>query len=157
MKNTTMAPLILVALVIFPLSSLAGARIAIDDTKWASLGVGIRTSYRTTEDGAASGTAWSHDFNVDNARIYINGQVHEYIKFEFNTDCVFCGTDDGSFELLDAIVKIELNQYFNVWAGRLIVPGERQEMNGPFYSSTYDPYQTPFVSSDFSTTHGSVL
>jgi len=148
--------LMLVALVISPVAAHAGAKIAIDETKWVSVGAGIRTSFRSTEDGAPSGNNWSNDFDLNNARLYINGQIHEYLKFEFNTECVFCGNGNGneSYALLDAIVKVELNQYFNVWAGRLIVPGERQEMNGPFYSSTFDAYQTPFVSSDYSLNYG---
>ena len=31
---------------------------------------------------------------------------------------------------------------------------ERQELNGPFYSTTYDAFKTPFVSSDFSVDFG---
>lgn len=147
--------LVLAASVAATTPAFAGAKISIDDTKWISVGAGIRTSFRTTEDAAPSSSDWSNDFDLNNARLYLNGQVHEYVKFEFNTECVFCGNSDReSYALLDAIVKVELNQYFNVWAGRLIVPGERQEMNGPYYSSTFDPYQTPFVSSDFSTKHG---
>ncbi|MDP6977660.1 MAG: hypothetical protein QF570_03540 [Myxococcota bacterium] len=155
MKCSTTALLMLAALVVCPLPALAGGKIVIDDTKWISVGAGIRTSFKATEDGADSASDLSNDFRIDNARLYINGQIHEYIKFEFNTDCVFCGNSNlESFALLDAIAKVELNQYLNLWAGRLIVPGERQEMNGPFYSSTFDAYQTPFVSSDFSTNYG---
>ena len=147
--------LVLVVSVATTTPAFAGAKISIDDTKWISVGAGIRTSFRATEDAAPSGSDWSNDFDLNNARLYVNGQVHKYLKFEFNTECVFCGNNSlESYALLDAIVKVELNQYFNVWAGRLIVPGERQEMNGPFYSSTFDPYQTPFVSSDFSVNHG---
>jgi len=110
--------LMLVALVISPVAAHAGAKIAIDETKWVSVGAGIRTSFRSTEDGAPSGNNWSNDFDLNNARLYINGQIHEYLKFEFNTECVFCGNGNGneSYALLDAIVKVELNQYFNVWA-----------------------------------------
>ncbi len=134
----------------------AGGKIAIDETKWVSIGAGGRTSVSFKEDQAPSGTSWSNDFNFDNARIYINGQIHEYVKFEFNTECVFCGDSAlGEFALLDGIAKIELNQYFNIWGGRLLVPAERRELNGPFYSNTYDAYKTPFFSSDFSTTFGS--
>ena len=132
----------------------AGGKISIDDTKWISLGLGGRVSVSSIEDAAPSGNKWSKDFNLDNARIYINGQVHEKIKFEFNTECVFgCGTG-GDFVLLDAIAKFELNPYINIWAGRLLVPAERQELNGPFYSSTHDAYKTPFYSSDFSGNFG---
>lgn len=133
----------------------AGGKIAIDETKWISLGVGLRASFAAKQDAAPSGNDWSKDFNLDNARIYLNGQVHKYFKFEINTDCVFCGNSDlERFALLDAIAKIEIRPWFNIWGGRLLVPAERQELNGPFYSSTYDPYKTPFFPSDFSTEFG---
>ena len=156
MTRVSVTFLILVAFVASSVPAFAGGKISIDDTKWISVGAGIRTSLRMTEDASPSGNDWSNDFDLNNARLYVNGQVHKYLKFEFNTECVFCGnSEDESYALLDAIVKVEVNQYFNVWAGRLIVPGERQEMNGPYYSSTFDAYQTPFVSSDFSVNHGS--
>ena len=56
--------------------------------------------------------------------------------------------------VLDEIAKIDINPHFNIWAGRILVPAERQELNGPFYSSTYDAYKTPFYSSDFSVDFG---
>lgn len=155
MNRLLAALLVLAAFSVSPAPALAGGKISLDETKWVSIGAGLRTSFRATEDAAPSGSDWSNDFDLNNARLYINGQVHEYLKFEFNTECVFCGNSSlESYALLDAIVKVELNQYLNLWAGRLIVPGERQEMNGPYYSSTFDPYQTPFVSSDFSVNYG---
>lgn len=133
----------------------AGGKIAIDDTKWISIGAGARGSYATREDLAPNGDDWSDDFNLDFARIYINGQIHEYIKFELNTECIFCGNSAlERFHLLDAIAKFEYSPQINVWAGRLLVPAERQELNGPFYSTTYDAYRTPFIPADFSTTFG---
>lgn len=136
-------------------SAHAGGKIAIDDTKWISIGIGGRASYSTMEDASPSGNDWTNDFNIDNARIYISGQAHKYFKFELNTDCIFCNNSSlREFHLLDAIAKIEINPYFNIWAGRLLVPAERQELNGPFYSSTYDAYKTPFYPSDFSVKFG---
>jgi hypothetical protein len=132
----------------------AGGKIAIDDTKWISIGAGARGSFTAMEDNAPNGD-WGTDFNADNARIYINGQIHQYIKFELNTECVFCGNSAlEEFVLLDAIAKFEINPMFNIWAGRLLAPAERQELNGPFYATTYDAFKTPFVSSDFSVDFG---
>ena len=92
----------------------AGGKIAIDDTKWISIGVGARGSFTAMEDNAPNGD-WGKDFNADNARIYVNGQIHKYVKFELNTECVFCGNSAlEEFVLLDAIAKFELNPYFNV-------------------------------------------
>ena len=132
----------------------AGAKIAIDDTKWISIGAAARGSFTAMEDNARNGD-WGTDFNADNARSYVNGQLHQYIKFELNTECVFCGGPGERYHLLDAIAKFELNPYFNVWAERLLVPAERQKLNGPYYSTTYDAYKTPFQTSDFSGSCGS--
>lgn len=133
----------------------AGGKIAIDDTKWISLGAGARADFSTVEDAAPNGDEWSSDFNANSARIYVNGQLHEMIKFELNTECVFCGNSAlEEFVLLDAIAKFEFSPQFNIWAGRLLVPAERQELNGPYYSTTYDAYKTPFYPSDFSVDFG---
>lgn len=140
------------AAVTFAPASHAGATFKIDDTKWISIGAGLRTSFRATEGGANSGD-WSNDFNLDNIRLYFNAQLHEYIKIEFNTDCQTCG-NGGELRVLDAIGKFEIDPMFNVWVGRMLVPAERREMNGPFYSSTYNTFSqgTPFEPSDFNLT-----
>ena len=81
--------------------ALAGAKLEIDETKWVSIGAGIRTHAKWTEDGAPSGEDDGWDFDVENMRLYMAGQVHEYIKFTFNTDEIF---GDGPVDVLDAIV-----------------------------------------------------
>lgn len=153
-RNVATAASIIVAL-LGSSEAYAGAKITIDDSKWISLGIGAKGSYSTMQNSAPNGSDWSHDFNLDNARIYLNGQIHEYVKFEVNTECVFCGNSGlEEFVVLDAVVKIEINPYFNIWGGRLLVPAERQEMNGPFYSSTYDAFKTPFFPADASVDFG---
>ena len=150
------AALIAGGLMMSAASVQAGGKIAIDDTKWISIGAGARASFSTIEDSAPNSDDWSSDFNADSARIYINGQITNIIKFEVNTECVFCGNSAlEEFVLLDAIAKFEFSPAFNIWAGRLLVPAERQELNGPYYSTTYDAYKTPFYSSDFSVDFGS--
>ena len=127
----------------------AGATFKIDDTKWLSVGAGLRTSFRSVE-GAANGGKWTNDFNLDNIRLYLNAQLHKYIKLEFNTDCQTCG-DGGQMRILDAIGKLEVIPEFNLWVGRMLVPAERRELNGPFYSAIYNIFSsgTPFESADF--------
>ena len=137
-------------------SANAGGKIAIDDTKWISIGAAARTSFAIVEDAAPNGDDWSSDFNLDSARIYVNGQIHKNIKFELNTECVFCGNSAlEELAVLDAIAKFEFSPALNVWAGRMLVPAERQELNGPYYSTTYDAFKTPFYPSDFSVEFGS--
>jgi len=135
----------------------AGATFKIDDTKWVSVGAGLRTSFRAQESGAgANGEKWNNDFNLDNIRLYINGQIHKYLKVEFNTDCQTCG-NGGEVRVLDAIGKFEVTPYANLWVGRMLVPAERREMNGPFYSAVYNIFSsgTPFEPADYNLTIGS--
>lgn len=132
----------------------AGATFKIDDTKWVSIGAGLRTSFQAAESGAgASANKWSNDFNLDNIRLYVNGQIHKYLKVEFNTDCQTC-SNGGEVRVLDAIGKIEYAPMVNLWVGRMLVPAERREMNGPFYSAIYNIFSsgTPFEPADYNLT-----
>ncbi len=33
----------------------------------------------------------------------------------------------------------------NLWVGRLLVTGARDELNGPFYAATYESFKTPLT------------
>ena len=132
----------------------AGATFKIDDTKWVSVGAGLRSSFSAQENAAGlSGNQWNNNFNLDNIRLYINGQIHKYLKVEFNTDCQTCG-NGGEVRVLDAIGKFEIDPMYNLWVGRMLVPAERREMNGPFYSSIYNTFGggTPFEPADYNLT-----
>lgn len=140
-------------------STYAAGTIKADDDKWISLGMGTRTSFNMVEDGSASGSQYSNAFGVNNARIYINGKIHKYVGFEFNTECFFCtatgnasagSANNSNVGMLDAIGKFEINELVNIWFGRMLVPTERGELNGPFYHAVFDGFRTPFNQSDFS-------
>jgi hypothetical protein len=152
---------VLLAGILWSAHANAGATFNIGDDKSLSIGIGARGSFTSQEDGTgakspdAKNTKFSNDFSLDNARIYLSGQVNKYVKLELNTECVFCGGGSERFAVLDAIAKIELSPYFNIWGGRLLVPSDRAEMDGPFYANVYEGFKTPFYSSDFSTNFGS--
>lgn len=133
-------------------SALAGATIKMDDTKWLSIGAGARSSFTAQDNGAgADSNKWSTSFGLDNVRLYVNGQVHENIKFEFNTECNNCSSNAaGQSEIfvLDAIAKFEFTDMVNLWVGRLLVPSDRAELDGPFYQNTYEFNRTPFFPND---------
>lgn len=139
-------------------SAYAGGTIKADEDKWISIGMGIRASFNAQENGSPDGSSYSKDFKLDNARIYINGQLHKYIKFTFNTECFNCNVNGGNSDfggnsqigMLDAIAKFEYREAFNVWAGRTLLPTERGELNGPYYHQTFNGFRTPFNSADFS-------
>lgn len=131
------------ALTILCGSSVAGAKIKIDDDSWISLGAGLRTSISMVDNAAPNGSSRSNDFNMESARLYISGQASKEVKFYFGTDKMW-----GEYGVLDAIVQYEPSERFNVWMGRLLTPADRIEMNGPFYSLTWGQYTVPLFPSD---------
>lgn len=143
-------------------NAYAGGTIKADDDKFISVGMGIRSSFNMVEDGSASGGQYSNSFGVNNARIYINGGIHKYVKFAFNTECFNCYIGSGgnafgdrsNIGLLDAIGQFEFNELVNFWVGRTLVPTERGELNGPFYHAVFDGFRTPFNQADFSGNFG---
>lgn len=149
--RTALLPAAMAALTIaYTPASEAGATFKIDDTKWISIGLGLKTSFQASEDTAGrNNNKWSTDFRLDNLRLYVNGQIHKYIKFTFNTECANC-FDGGDMRVLDAIAQFEYDDYINLWMGRQLVPEGRIEMNGPFYSATFEPFKMPFEASDSS-------
>ena len=147
---------VLLAGMLWSANAYAGATLKFGDDQSISIGLGLRGSFSAQEDGAGShNNQWSKNFNLDNARIYLSGQIYPWLKAELNTECVFCGGSNESFAVLDGIVKIEPSPYFNIWGGRVLVPADRVEMDGPFYGNVYQNFKTPFYSADFSTHFGS--
>ena len=124
--------------------AFAGAKMELDDTRWISIGAGMRTEFKSVEDGAENGKDNSNDFSVASTRIYVSGQLHEYIKFTFNTEKL----DDESVKVLDAIAQFEFSPGFNVWMGKMLTPADRIEMNGPYYALSWNQYTQPLYPSD---------
>jgi len=121
--------------------------------------MGLRTSFNAVENASPNRQEYSNDFNIDNARIYVNGKLHKWIGFEFNTECFGCSgmrsTIPGNYNnggsgigLLDAIGKFELHESFNIWVGRMLLPSERGMLNNAFYQATYDGNRTPAFPAD---------
>lgn len=122
---------------------------------WLKAGAGVKMSYNTVEGKAPKGTLgrgrWNNDFNLNNVRLYFNGQASKYIGMEVNTDLTnaqWPNLPDQPFEqggvmrILDAIAKFQLSEHLNIWAGRMIVPNDRSDLSGPFYINAFE---FPFV------------
>lgn len=123
--------------------AVAGKKLMIDDTRWLSVGAGLRAAFTSAEDAAPNGTDDSKNFDVQSIRLYLAGQVHENIRFTFNTEEI-----DGDIDVLDAIAQFEFSPGFNVWAGRMLTPADRIEMNGPYYALSWNQYTQPLYPSD---------
>lgn len=146
MKSSCRAVPALAALLVVMQSPVhAGGTIKIDDTKWVSIGAGLRASFVSEEDAAPNGTDRSNDFMINSARIYINGQVHKNVQFELNTECddadgdgCFNGGSGDDVRVLDAVAKFEFSELFNLWMGRFLPPSDRSNLSGPYYLNAWN-------------------
>lgn len=143
-KNTIYRSALLGSLLIASCTQVwAGGKIKIDDTRWISVGAGLRTSIASATDAAPDGSSSASNFNLESARLYISGQATEQFKFYFGTEKMF-----GEYGVLDAIIQYEPSEKFNVWMGRMLTPADRIEMNGPFYGLSWGQYSVPLYPSD---------
>ena len=129
-------------------SAYAGVELKISDDASVNLGVGLRTSYTSTERGAPNGTSRSSDFNLDNVRLYMSGQYGKVIKVTFNTER-FGGpgaAGGDNVRVMDAIAQFEFMPEFNLWMGRMLPPSDRANLYGPFFAL---PWSYPGVASNY--------
>jgi hypothetical protein len=101
--------------------------------RWVSVGGGLKTSFRANETGSSTGT-YNQNFMMDSIRVYINSEFHKDFAIEVNTE--FDGSAD--INLLDAVVKYQPNEKFNIWMGRHLTPSDRSNLDGPYFLSSYD-------------------
>lgn len=113
--------------------ALAGATIKIGEEQSISVGMGLRASVTQDSDGAPDGGD-AFDANLDSVRLYLKGQITDKIGATFNTEYV---GSTGEIKVLDAFVRLEFNEHFNVWAGQLLPPSDRANLDGPYYLNSY--------------------
>lgn len=123
-------------------TSFAAAKIDISENSFLTVGAGVRTQLNFADDGAPDGSS-SFDADVPSVRLYFGGQLNDTVKFTVNTERV-----DGNIDILDAIVQLEFSDLFNVWAGLMLTPADRIELNGPYYGLTWNQYTQPLFASD---------
>lgn len=141
---------------------LCCGEVHLDKNKTFKVGIGIRTSFNSIEDGSPNGDRWSNDVDLDNLRLYFSGEAWDYLAFELNTDINNAqGFEDtvqtlgggllgdtnvfeeaGEVRILDAVIKFNFSDCFNVWIGRFLPPSDRSNLDGPFYLNVWE---FPFV------------
>ncbi|MDE3010190.1 MAG: porin [Pseudomonadota bacterium] len=126
--------LLIASSVLLSLAAQAGTTLPFGDGESISLGLGLRSSFASQSNGAPNGTDRSSDFNLDNLRLYIDASLGQGISATFNTD----RRSDGSIQVIDGFGEISFAPGLNVRMGRLLPPGDRQNMDGPFYQLAYD-------------------
>lgn len=148
MKNVLVCPKlklnVIGALVLgglFSGNTLAGATISFGEDKFVHVGFGLRAAYTSAENGAADGKSRANDLDAYSARVYTNAQLNKYIKGTLNFEGVHGaesttrGTE--SFEIYEAIAQFEFMPEFNIWAGRMLTPSDRSNLDGPFFLSSW--------------------
>lgn len=99
----------------------------------------MRASYVYNEDAIDE-----HDFTLNSARIFVNGQFTKVVGFTFNTEIeVDPNGDINDLRMMDAILRLEFSDAFNIYGGRMLAPSDRANLDGPYYLGTWD---YPFVS-----------
>ena len=107
-RSLSIASALLLLCVGLPTLTIAGAKIKVDDTRWFSIGLGFRSSFVVTEDGAPNGQNSSSGVNFTNMRLYTAAKVHENVTLEFNTELSDGNSTaseftDQSIRVLDAV------------------------------------------------------
>ncbi|MEI9891733.1 MAG: hypothetical protein WDN45_15765 [Caulobacteraceae bacterium] len=64
----------------------------------------------------------------------MNGQLNKTIGATFNTE----RDGDGNIVVLDGYARFEFKDEFNIWAGRMLPPTDRSNLDGPYYLSSYN-------------------
>ena len=141
-RSLSIASALLLLCVGLPTLAIAGAKIKVDDTRWFSIGLGFRSSFAVTEDGAPNGQDSSSGVSFTNIRLYTAAKVHENVTLEFNTELSDGNSTaslntDQSIRVLDAVAKFSFKG-FDLWAGRFLPPSDRSNLDGPFYLNNYD-------------------
>jgi len=109
----------------------AGETWKFGDETSLTVGAGIRFIYRDV-DG-------EDDADVESVRLYTSGQLTKIIGFTFNADVGRDAQGDiDSLRAYDAIARFEFNDYFNVWAGRMVMPLDRANLAGQYYMGIWD-------------------
>ena len=114
---------------LLPGSAQAGGTINIGPDQSVSVGFGLRSSFTSAEKGAPDGSSRSEDFSLDNIRLYMGASLNKTIKATFNTE----KTADNKVQVIDGIAQFEPMPEFNVWAGRMLPPSDRSNLDGPYY------------------------
>ena len=76
--------------------------------------------------------------------VSLSGTVSVTPKLKFTLAGQYTGTGQGpgdnQVDLQLAIARLELSDQFNLWAGRFFTPGDRVNLDGPFFTNDLTPF-----------------
>jgi len=112
----------------------AGATIPFGDGQSITIGMGVRGSLTEANHAAPDGGN-DYNANLDSIRLYMGGKLNDHIGATFNTEY---SDATGDIKVLDAYLQFNFNEHVNIWAGQLLPPSDRSNLDGPYYLSTYN-------------------
>ena len=99
----------------------------------SSLTLGMWTSGAYTNTEQAGGVHHS-DLSLYSFRIITVAQITKQVSLMTN----FARLEGESMRLLDLMAQIELTEGVNIAFGRLLVPGDRAQMAGPYFANVWE-------------------
>jgi hypothetical protein len=123
--------------------------------RWCNIGAGFRGSFNSETEGAPAsisngfGKGGGNFFQIDNMQLYFNAQITKVVGVTAATE--MSDATANQVRLLDGIVRLEFNDYVNLWVGRFRGPQDRSTIDGPFFNNAWD---LPFVSSYYNIFEG---
>jgi len=131
-------------------AAYGAAELKLSDDASVTVGLGLRTSYTSTENGAPNGSSYSNNFAVENARLYTTGSYGKMFKVTMNFNASGnTGSTNGagdSLRLIDGIARAEFMPEFNIWMGRMLPPSDRANLYGPFFTAAW---AFPFIAQNY--------
>lgn len=98
-----------------------------------SVDLGIRASYTNADIPSSSGISRSSDFNFDSIRLGSSVSLNKYLKGRLSVQ----KDPDDYVRVLDAYVQLEFLDALNIWAGRILPPSDRANLDGSYYLNTW--------------------
>jgi len=99
----------------------------------SSLTLGIWSSAAYTSAEQADGSHDS-DLRLDSFRVITVAKFTKQVGLMTN----FARLSGESMRLLDLVGQFEQTDGVNLWVGRLLVPGDRQQMAGPYFANVWE-------------------
>ena len=114
-------------------SAYAAKTVSFGEDKSLSIDLGVRTSYTNSEVASSNGISHTSDFNFDSIRLGSSATFNKYIKGRLSIQ-----KDPNDFiRVMDAYVQLEFLDEFNIWAGRILPPSDRANLDGAYYLNTW--------------------
>lgn len=115
-------------------SAYAGPTITGPGDSSLTLGLWMSGAYTNAEQIAPGGSSRDSDLRLDSLRIITAAKITKEVGVMVN----FARLSGESMRLLDLAVQLELADGLNLWFGRVLPPGDRSQMAGPYFGNVWE-------------------